>query len=64
MRFTKWEDEKGNLEWADPQGWLHAYVRHSSPVLNVIMKHALPFLEPTRHQKTLRKFSNYEELWA
>ena len=40
------------------------YVRHSSPVLNVILKHALPFLEPTRHQKTLRKFSNYEELWA
>lgn len=40
------------------------YVRHSSPVLNVILKHALPFLEPTRHQKTLRKFCNYEDLWA
>ena len=40
------------------------YVRYRSPVLNVILKWGLPFLEPTHHHKALQKFSNYEELWA
>ncbi|HLL26654.1 MAG TPA: GNAT family N-acetyltransferase [Xanthobacteraceae bacterium] len=40
------------------------YVRHTSAAINVIMKWLLPFLEPTRYDKTLAKFSNYHELWA
>jgi Peptidogalycan biosysnthesis/recognition len=40
------------------------YVRHRSAVLNAVLKLALPLLEPTRHDKTLQKFSNYHELWA
>ena len=24
MRFTEWENDQGNLEWLNPQGWLHA----------------------------------------
>jgi len=39
------------------------YVRHSSPILNVVLKRILPFLEPTGRHKTLQKFSNYHELW-
>ena len=27
------------------------------------MRMALPWLEPTRYDKTLRKFPNYVELW-
>lgn len=39
------------------------YVRHISNVKNVPLKLMLPLIEPTRYDKTLRKFSNYEELW-
>jgi hypothetical protein len=38
------------------------YVRHTSPILNALLKPLLPFLEPTRYDKTLRKFPNYHEL--
>jgi hypothetical protein len=40
------------------------YVRHTSPVINAVLKRLLPLLEPTRQDKTLPKFSNYHELWA
>jgi peptidoglycan biosynthesis/recognition FemAB-like protein len=40
------------------------YVRHTSGTINILMKWLLPLLEPTRHDKTLAKFSNYHELWA
>jgi Acetyltransferase (GNAT) domain len=40
------------------------YVRHVSPVANTVIKAVLPWLEPTRYEKTLPKFSNYHELWA
>jgi predicted N-acyltransferase len=40
------------------------YVRHISPVANTIIRWVLPWLEPTRYEKTLPKFSNYHELWA
>jgi predicted N-acyltransferase len=40
------------------------YVRHTSPVVNMAMGVALPLLEPTRHDETLRKFPNYAELWG
>ncbi len=38
------------------------YVRHVSPFINFIMKRALQYLEPTRHDEMLKKFSNYADL--
>src|SRR5262249_46235225 len=35
---------------------LDLYVRHTSPLLNPLLKIILPLLEPTRYDKTLRKF--------
>lgn len=40
------------------------YVRHTSAIPNAALKLLLPLLEPTRYEKTLRKFSNYDELWG
>jgi hypothetical protein len=40
------------------------YVRHTSPLINMIMRVALPSLEPTRHDETLKKFPNYADLWG
>ena len=40
------------------------YVRHTSWMINVALKRVLPLIEPTRYDKTLRKFSNYGELWG
>ncbi|HEY1415878.1 MAG TPA: GNAT family N-acetyltransferase [Caulobacteraceae bacterium] len=40
------------------------YVRHSSPVINAALKRILPWIEPTRYDPVLRKFSNFDELWA
>jgi hypothetical protein len=40
------------------------YVRHTSTIYNAIFNRILPWLEPTRHDKTLKKFANYSELWA
>jgi hypothetical protein len=39
------------------------YVKHTSPVVNMLLRRALPWLEPTRYDKTLKKFPNYSELW-
>jgi predicted N-acyltransferase len=39
------------------------YVKHTSAVINTVMRIALPWLEPTRYDDTLKKFSNYSELW-
>jgi predicted N-acyltransferase len=41
---------------------LDLYVKHTSPALNALLKRLLPLLEPTRQEKILRKFSNYDEL--
>jgi hypothetical protein len=38
------------------------YVRHTSPIVNVFMRMALPLLEPSGHDMTLRKFPNYSDL--
>jgi predicted N-acyltransferase len=43
---------------------LDLYVRHRWGVANFFMKRILPFLAPTRNDKTLREFSNYHELWG
>jgi Acetyltransferase (GNAT) domain len=40
------------------------YVRHTSPALNAVFARILPWLEPTRYDKTLKQFANYHELWA
>ena len=40
------------------------YVRHTSGVINVPLKWLLPLIVPTRYDKTLRRFSNYDELWV
>jgi hypothetical protein len=43
---------------------LDLYVRHTSRVIHAVLKIALPWLEPTRYDKHLRRFSNYSELWG
>jgi hypothetical protein len=43
---------------------LDLYVRHTSPVVNAVLKAVLPWLEPTRYDKHLKKFANYHELWS
>jgi hypothetical protein len=40
------------------------YVRHTSTIVNVFLRVALPLLEPTRHDPTLTKFPNYFDLWG
>ena len=40
------------------------YVRHTSTICNALLGRILPWLEPTRYDKTLKKFANYDELWA
>jgi len=42
---------------------LDLYVRHTSPLTNNALKWFLPLLEPTRYDKTLQKFENYDRLW-
>lgn len=39
------------------------YVRHVSPMVNPVMKAALPWLQPVRYDATLKKFPNYPDLW-
>jgi Peptidogalycan biosysnthesis/recognition len=40
------------------------YVRHTSTIVNVFLGVALPLLEPTRQDPTLKKFPNYLDLWG
>jgi hypothetical protein len=40
------------------------YVRHTSTIVNVFLRAALPLLEPTRHDPTLKKFPDYLDLWG
>lgn len=43
---------------------LDLYVRHTSPLANIILKRVLPWLEPTRGEPVLQQFKNSGELWA
>jgi peptidoglycan biosynthesis/recognition FemAB-like protein len=43
---------------------LDLYVRHTSRFLNLVLKGLLPFLEPTRYDRALPRFPNYNELWG
>jgi hypothetical protein len=38
-------------------------VKHTSLIINTVLRPVLPLLEPTRYDKTLKKFPNYSELW-
>lgn len=40
------------------------YVRHTSPIANLVLKLVLPLIEPTRGDETLKKFPNYHDLWG
>jgi hypothetical protein len=40
------------------------YVRHTSTIGNAVFSWVLPWLEPTRYDQTLKRFANYDELWA
>jgi predicted N-acyltransferase len=40
------------------------YVKHTSTIINAVMRIILPWIEPTRYDKTLTKFANYSELWG
>jgi len=40
------------------------YVRHTSTICNAVFSRILPWLEPTRYDKTLKKFANCDELWG
>jgi len=40
------------------------YVRHTSALPNALLKRILPLIEPTRFDLTLKKFSNYDDLWG
>ncbi len=55
-------DPKFHLRYRlDP---IDLYVRHTSPLLNVFFSRLVLWLEPTRYNETLKKFVNYDELWA
>jgi predicted N-acyltransferase len=43
---------------------LDLYVAHTSPIANFVLRRVLPWLEPTRNDKTLREFPNYDALWG
>jgi hypothetical protein len=43
---------------------LDLYVRHCSPAVNKVLAAILPTLEPTRAAPVLRRFPNYDEIWA
>lgn len=55
-------DPKFHLRYKlDP---LDLYVRHTSPIWNAVFARILPWIEPTRYDKTLKQFANYHELWV
>jgi predicted N-acyltransferase len=43
---------------------LDLYVRHCSPMVNKVLAEVLPALEPTHADPVLRRFPNYDEMWA
>lgn len=43
---------------------LDLYVAHTSQIANFFLKRVLPWMEPTRGEKTLKQFANYDEIWG
>jgi predicted N-acyltransferase len=41
---------------------LDLYVKHTSFIFNWVLRRAMPLLEPTRYDKMLQRFSNYNDL--
>jgi len=39
------------------------YVRHVSPLANVVMKRVVPRMTPARYDPILKQFANYDEIW-
>jgi hypothetical protein len=39
------------------------YVRHTSAIMNTVLKRILPLIEPTRYDPVPKRFPNYHELW-
>jgi Acetyltransferase (GNAT) domain len=55
-------DPKFHLRYRlDP---IDLYVRHTATAWNAILRRILPWIEPTRYDKTLKMFANYNELWG
>ncbi|MDB5651965.1 MAG: hypothetical protein JWL62_3485 [Hyphomicrobiales bacterium] len=42
---------------------LDLYILQTNPLINRLFRAALPWLDPTRGQATLRRFPNHSELW-
>jgi hypothetical protein len=42
---------------------LDLYIRHTSPLMNAVLRRFLPLLEPTRSDEMLKNFPNYGDLW-
>ena len=40
------------------------YVRHTSPIVNAPLRLMLPWLNPVFRDESLKRFPNYDELWA
>jgi hypothetical protein len=43
---------------------LDLYVRHRSDAITSLFELVLPFIEPARFDRNLRRFANYPELWG
>lgn len=43
---------------------LDLYVRHAIPLVNFFLRRILPWVEPTRNDKTLQQFPNHADLWG
>jgi hypothetical protein len=55
-------DPKYHLRYLlDP---IDLYVRHTSTFLNSFFSRVVLWLEPTRYDKTLKQFANYDQLWV
>lgn len=43
---------------------LDLYVKHTSPLLNVMLRRIVRFLEPVRYDQQLKRFKNYKDLYG
>jgi hypothetical protein len=43
---------------------LDLYVTHTWPGVNLLFKRVLPLIEPTRGEKALADYPNYDEVWG
>ena len=43
---------------------LDLYAAHTWPGVNFIMRRVMPMLEPTRGNKIIREYPNYDQVWG